>query len=415
MAKAGHNTLAAIDIGTAKICAMVALTRDGGLPPEVIGIGHAASEGLRGSSIIDMDAAESAIARAMQEAEDSAGCRVNSVLINISAGNITSERIDVSRSITGDEVTGADVAATLAGAEPKTPGERLLLHKLPLDYTLNDNLSVKEPRGMMARKLAATVHVATVERTVAASLLRAVRRCHLEVSSLVASPYASALSCLVDDEMQLGTTLVDMGAGSTTLAVFQGGHLLHLASIPLGGHHITKDIAYGLSTTLADAERFKVLHGSALANTLDDRDILDIPIVGEMDKTHTSHVPRSYLTRIIQPRVEETLEKLRATLDDAGLDKSAGRLVVLTGGASQLPGVRDAAAQILDKKTRLGKPQGFHGLPAEYQGAAFSTVTGLLRYARLPNHDVVRLPIATRSGEGKLSISKAIGWLRENF
>jgi cell division protein FtsA len=162
-----------------------------------------------------------------------------------------------------------------------------------------------------------------------------------------------------------------------------------------------------------------------LANTLDDRDILEIPIVGETDKTHTSHVPRSYLTRIIQPRIEEPIEMVRALLEAAELDRAAGRLVVLTGGGAQLPGVRDAAAQILEKKVRLGRPYGLAGLPAECQGAAFATVTGLLRYAQMPTADSVRLPNANRRRRdsaaarsvplGGSRLARAVGWLRENF
>ena len=424
MAKIAHTLLAAVDVGSSKICAMIALDRPG-QPMEIVGIGHAASGGVKGSVVVDLDAAQHAIGRAVQEAEDATGERLTSVVINISGGGITSQRMLVHRNIEDEEITVMDTAALLATAVPEAVAERLLLHKLAVQYTLNDTIVVDDPKGMTAQKLSADVHLVHTDKTVATTLVRAVRGCHLEVASLVASPYASALSCLVEDERQLGATVIDMGAGTTTVAVFQGGVLLYLAAIPVGGHHITMDIARGLSTSVVDAERIKVLHGSALANTLDDRDILEIPIVGETDKTHTSHVPRSYLTRIIQPRIEETFEMVRALLEAAELDRAAGRLVVLTGGGAQLPGVRDAAAQILEKKVRLGRPYGLAGLPAECQGAAFATVTGLLRYAQMPTADSVRLPNANRRRRdsaaaravplGGSRLARAAVWLRENF
>ncbi|MFN7902437.1 MAG: cell division protein FtsA [Holosporales bacterium] len=427
MAKIAHTLLlAAVDVGSSKICAMIALDRPG-QALEVIGIGHTTAGGIRSGVVVDLEAAQYAIGRAVQEAEDATGERLTSVLINISGGGIESQRLVVHRNIEDEEITSADMSALLATAVPETAAaERLLLHKIAVQYTLNDTIVVDDPKGMAAQRLSADAHLVHTDRTVATTLVRAVRGCHLEVASVVASPYASALSCLVEDERQLGATVIDMGAGTTTVAVFQGGVLIYLASIPVGGHHITMDIARGLSTSVVDAERIKVSHGSALANTLDDRDILEIPIVGETDKTHTSHVPRSYLTRIIQPRIEETFEMVRALLEEAGLDRATGRLVVLTGGGAQLPGVRDAAAQILEKKVRLGRPYGLAGLPAECQGAAFATVTGLLRYAQMPPVDAMRLPTASRrrregtSVGGSVSmggsrLAKAVGWLRENF
>ena len=184
--------------------------------------------------------------------------------------------------------------------------------------------------------------------------------------------------------------------------------------LPVGGHHITRDLAHGLSTSEADAERLKILHGSALASGLEDLDFLDVPLIGEAEKQNTSHIPRSYLSRIIQPRIEEIFEMVRSRLEETGYNKSAGRLVVLTGGGSQLPVIRDAAGVLLDKKVRLGKPAPLPGLADTYLEAPFSTAAGMLLHGLEPVAWAVSKdrPLATPGGNG---LQKAMWWLKENF
>jgi cell division protein FtsA len=218
----------------------------------------------------------------------------------------------------------------------------------------------------------------------------------------------------VSDERDLGVTLIDMGGGTTTIAVFYDGQVVYTDSVPIGGQHVTSDIARGLSTPLAHAERMKTLYGSALASGSDEREMIDVPLVGEEDQHHANPVPKSILTGVIQPRVEETFELVRSRLEASGFDNLAGRRVVLTGGASQLSGVRDLAQLILDKQVRMGRPMRVHGLAEAVSGPAFATCAGLLVHALLPAGEPIRRrrsETAAASGFiGRLGL-----WLKENF
>jgi cell division protein FtsA len=231
----------------------------------------------------------------------------------------------------------------------------------------------------------------------------------------VVSGYASGLACLVEDEMTLGSTCVDMGGGTTTISVFRGGQLIHTAAIQIGGVHVTNDIARGLTTPLVSAERLKTLYGSTLPSASDDREILKVPLIGEDEDGATNQIPRSMLVQIIRPRMEETFEMVRSHLEQTGFDKVAGRRVVLTGGASQLQGVRDLAAMVLDKQVRLGRPIGFDSLPEATAGPAFSACAGLLRYTAL--HVAENPARATRPSDSPMRgpLGRVGGWLKQNF
>ena len=219
----------------------------------------------------------------------------------------------------------ADIQRVLgAGGAHSVSDGRMVLHSLPIGYSLDANRGMHDPIGMLGETLGVDMHVVTADEAPLRNLELAINRCHLEVETVVATPYASALAALVDDEAELGVACVDMGGGTTTLAVFHDGEFVHADAIAIGGQHVTLDVARGLSTNLADAERIKARHGSALPSTSDDKDILTIPPVGEDERDHPNTVPRSALTRIIRPRVEETLEMTRDMLVQLGL-RRAGR------------------------------------------------------------------------------------------
>jgi cell division protein FtsA len=233
----------------------------------------------------------------------------------------------------------------------------------------------------------------------------------LEPDALVVSPYAAGLSCLVEDETNLGVTVIDMGGGTTTIGVFVGGNLIFTDSVPVGGGHVTNDIARGLSTPLAHAERLKALFGSAIASTLDEREIIAVPQIGEEEDGHANHVPKSMLVNIIAPRIEETFEMVRNRLEAGGSDKLAGRRVVLTGGACQLHGVKELAGLILDKQVRIGRPLRVKGLAESTHGPAYSTAAGLLHFAMSERAENPRpRRHAPRNIFGQVS-----NWIRELF
>jgi cell division protein FtsA len=230
----------------------------------------------------------------------------------------------------------------------------------------------------------------------------------------VVSAYASGLACLVEDEKELGVTVIDMGGGTTSVAVFQEGHIEFVESAPIGGNHVTNDIAKGLSTPVAKAERLKTVYGSVVHTPSDTRELLKVPLVGEEDEESANEVPKSMLVQIIQPRLEETFELVRGMLDAGGYSKIAGRRVVITGGGSQLEGVRDLAELVLDKQVRLGRPKMIRGLPESVSGPAFATGAGLLRFAvneHVMQPDFAAIEHASRSrGLGRIG-----QWLKENF
>ena len=258
------------------------------------------------------------------------------------------------------------------------------------------------------------MHVSTAARGPVRNLGSCVARCHLEIDALVLSPYAAGLACLVGDELDLGVTCIDMGAGTTSVSVFRDGEMVFADSVPVGGQHVTNDLARGLTTPVADAERLKTLYGHAIATAADDKEMIDVPQVGEGESASPNHVPRAALIGIVRPRIEETFELVRDRLEENGFDKTAGRRVVLTGGASQLAGARELAAQILNKQVRLGRPTVLKGLADSTRGPAFATCAGLLAYsANLDAAAPVRDRGQARETAGRLA--RFGHWFRENF
>ena len=409
---ARNDLITALDIGSTKICCFIAELGETGRA-RVIGIAHHASQGIKSGAIVNMEDAQNAVIGAVNAAEQMAGTTIREVFVNVSCGTPTNGEIDLQTSV-GSGTIGDNEMRKLFG-ETKFRDEapdRAMIHSIPIGYKIDGSNGVRNPRGMNGQTLG--VHIRTV--SVAANAIRnldtCVSHCHLDISGHVVSPYASGLACLVEDETDLGVTVIDMGGGTTSFAVFFDGALAFTDSIPVGGLHVTNDIARGLSTPIGHAERLKTLHGSALPSPTDERDIIDAPQIGEEEEGTVNRVPKSFIVSIIAPRLEETFELVRAKLDASGVDKVAGRRVVLTGGASQLTGVRELASQLLDKQVRLGKPLGVSGLAEATGGPAFATGAGLLSYAA-DNRGEVRPVRVTKSSSGPFG--RIGGWIREHF
>ena len=371
---------AALDVGSSKIACFIAKTDQtiAGPRPRVVGVGHQSSRGVRAGAIVDMDEAAEAIRAAVEQAERMAGQAVNSVTLTLSAGQPTSTRIGAEIDLPQREVTERDLRRLLDGALSEfAVADRVVLHAIPLAWSVDDHRGIRDPRGMFGRTLGVEVHVITAAIGPLRNLMTCVERCHFDLKGVVATPYASGLSALGDDEVQLGATLIDMGAGATTAAVFADGALLHIDTVPVGGSHVTSDVARGLSTPLAAAERLKTLYGSALDSPDDDQQMIEVPSVTG-DRIYGS-APRSLLNSIIRPRLEETFELIRDRLDAAGVSKTSGRRLVLTGGAAQLPGTGELAARVFGKQVRIAGPGGITGLGDAVSGPAFSAVAGVVR------------------------------------
>jgi len=423
LAKSKGELVAALDIGSTKTCCFVARVGDARSPGaqgalsgvRILGIGHQVAGGVRNGAVIDMDAAETAIRRAVHAAETMAKETVTRVFVNLSGGYPMSRTFGVEVAIDGHEVADGDLRRILGhGRSVEIEDDRDLIHSIPVGFSIDGNRGIRDPRGMAGQKLGAHIHLVTAASGPVRNLSMVVQRCHLDIDGYVASPYASGLSCLVEDEMDLGVTVIDMGGGTTTVAVFFDGSVVFTDVVPVGGGHVTNDIARGMSTPIAEAERLKTLHGCATLSPLDDRETLEVPQVGEEADAQPNQVQKSMLIRIIQPRLEEIFEMVKARLEQSGFDKIAGRRAVLTGGASQMPGLRDLAQRILDKQVRLGRPIRINGLADAATGPAFSTCAGLLAYAVDPGFDVPEIGRADKVEPAGM-LGKVGSWLRENF
>ena len=274
--KAAGGVCAALDVGSSKIACFIARTDQtvSGPRPRVVGVGHQSSRGVRAGAVVDMDAAAEAIRAAVEQAERMASQAVSSVTVTLSSGQPSSTRIAAEIDLPQREVTERELRRLLDGALSEFDAEdRVVLHAIPLSWSVDDHRGIRDPRGMFGRTLGVEVHVITAAIGPLRNLLTCVERCHFDLRGVVATPYASGLSALADDEVQLGATLIDMGAGATTAAVFAEGALLHIDAVPVGGSHVTSDVARGLSTPLAAAERLKTLYGSALDSPEDDQQV----------------------------------------------------------------------------------------------------------------------------------------------
>jgi cell division protein FtsA len=418
--------LSVLDIGTSKIVCLVArlIPSDPSEPLRgrthrcrILGIGHQRSRGIKGGVVVNMDAAEGAIRFAVDAAERMAGVQVESVIVSATGGRLSSHLYDAKVAIAGRAVTQVDIHRVLEACTTRG-GQigRAVLHSLPIGFALGESRHIQDPRGMVGDELGVDMHVLSCDAAAARNLMLAVERCHLSVDAMVATPYAAGLAALADDEAELGAALIDMGAGTTSVSVFSGGHLTHVDAFAIGGHHVTMDVARGLGITLADAERMKTLYGGCLLSLSDESETIAVVQAGE-EGERPAHLPKVQLISIIKPRVEEILELVRDRLKDAGLPAHAGRRLVLTGGACQLTGMQAAVKRIFSGQVRMGRPLGIKGLPESAKSPAFAAAVGLLVYPQVSGIEHFRpsrrsvLPESQANGY----IGRVGRWLKNSF
>ncbi len=386
-----------LDIGSSKVCCVIGKLKPRSesehLPGrthqiKVIGIGHQKSQGIKSGVIVDLDRAEQAVRLAVDAAERMAGLTVESLFVNVSAGRMKSAVLSSSINLGGHEAGEGDIRRVLAaGAKLALRAEREVVHSLPVGFSLDSERGVRDPRGMIGDVLGVDMHVLTADAAPLRNLELCVNRSHLSVERMVATPYASGLSALVDDEAEMGAACIDMGGGTTTISIFAEGKFVYADVLPIGGNHVTMDLARGLSTRRDHAERLKVMQGSALPMSDDDRDMVTLQPMGGDDGDMPLQAPRAVMNKIIRARVEETLELVRDRLHKSGFGGVVGKRVVLTGGASQLAGLPEAARRILARNVRLGRPLGVTGLPEAAKGPAFATTVGLLIYPQVASFE----------------------------
>ncbi|MBN8531381.1 MAG: cell division protein FtsA [Alphaproteobacteria bacterium] len=412
MSKPKSSVVAVLDIGSSKVVCLIAKVDDQG-KARIAGIGHQLSQGIKAGAIADVGQAEQSIVAAVHAAEQMAGETIERVVANVSCGAPSSLRVHVEVPLPGGAVTVRDLRKVIdQGRSGFRQEDRHVIDVIPVNYTLDQESGIIDPRGMFGSRLSANLHVVTVGATALRNLAASVARCHLEPVGFVESSYAAGQACLADDEKELGACIIDMGGGVTKFSVFFEGRCVYTDSVPVGGIHVTSDIAKGLSTSIAAAERIKTLHGSVISSIADSRDLIDVPRMtgDDSDENENQSVPRLALIGIVRPRMEEIFEMVRGKLESSGFDKVAGKRLVLTGGASQLLGLRDFASQMLSKQARLARPKTFEGLAESTSGPAFATVVGLLEGA-LAGRRGGAVSAAPAGGLFK----KALVWVKENF
>jgi cell division protein FtsA len=418
--------VAALDIGTSKIACLI-----GRLKPqaptealrrrshsvEIIGIGHTRARGIKSGSVVDLGEAEESVRQAVAAAERMAGVEADAVIVSVSAGRITSELYAATVHVAGTTVNTADIERVLAaGTRHSVRDGRVVLHSLPIGYALDDQRGAHDPRGMLAKRLGVDMHVVTADVASLRNLMLTVEHCHLGVKAMVASPYMSGLAVLADDEADLGAALIDIGAGTTTIAVFSGGHFVHADGFAVGGHHITMDLARGLTASMADAERLKTLYGSVLASTTDADEVISVPAIAGDEHEPPHMVTRASLLSIVKPRMEEILEMARDRLAASPFAAEPRGRIVLTGGASQLTGATELAGRILGRQVRIGRPLGIAGLPDAAKGPAFAAAAGLLVYPQVSYLEHFERRHSRRFMSGTGGYFARVGrWLRESF
>ena len=417
--------VAALDVGTSKIVCLI-----GRLKPRqsddmlrhrshgvgVLGFGHTLARGVKAGGIIDLAQGESSIRQCADLAERMAKMQLDSVIVSISAGRPSSELISASVDVAGASINERDIARVLtAGSRHSVRDGRVVLHSLPLGYVVDQASGVGNPRGMLARRFGIDMHVVTTDISVARNLMLTIERCHINVEAMVISPYVAGLSVLTADEAELGAAVIDMGAGTTTIAVFAGGRFVHVDGFALGGRHVTMDLARGLHARIPDAERIKTLYGSVLAGGSDERDMIAVPPLDSDELEAPQFVSRASLVRFIKPRIEEIFEMARDRLAVSPFAAEPRGGVVLTGGASQLAGVSGLATHVLGRPVRIGRPLGIAGLPEEANGPALAVAAGMLVYPQVAHLEHFEPRRTRHSLTGGGYIARVGRWLREGF
>lgn len=418
--------VAALDVGTSKIVCLIAKLEPQG-PQEVLrrrshgvrilGFSHTAASGMKAGSVVDLVEAEEMIRQAIDIAESGAEVQLESVVVSLSGGRIGSERFVATVDLAGGAVTENDIVRVLAAASRHSVRDgRAVLHSLQIGYSLDATTGIREPRGMLGRHFGVNMHMVTTDVATVRNLMLSVERSHVDIEAMVASPYVAGLSVLADDEADLGAACIEMGAGTTTIAVFSAGRFVHADGFALGGHHVTLDLARGLNTRIADAERIKAIYGSVLTGGSDERDMIAVPPVGDDEREPPQFVTRETLTRIIKPRVEEILEMVRDRLAASPFAAEPRGRVVLSGGAAQLSGLADLASRILKRPVRIGRPLGVAGLPEAAKNPAFAVAAGLLVYPQAAHleHFEPRKTRQLMTGTGGY-VTRVGRWLRESF
>lgn len=407
--------LAVLDIGTSKVCCFIARPR-AGRGFAVIGRGYQVAEGIRGGDISDAEAADAALRAVLHEAEEQAGERLREVAVTVSGGRPRSSHVRVTTELAGRTVTDEDLSRLLRLAHDRIEDDRrAVVHVVPLAVTIDGGRPLADARGMSGQQLEMLAHVVTLRREALHDVLEVLDRSHVAVRGVTVASYAAGLGCLTADELDRGCLVLDMGAGTTGIALFADGQLAFVDQVPYGGDHVTGDLAFGLSTTRAHAERIKSLYGSVLWRACDDNQRIAVPLIGDSARHPTGEVPRTRLTQIARARVEEILDLVEQRLGEAGelVTACPPRSVVLTGGASEIEGLAELTQERFGVPTRLGRPDAECGVGPD-MGPCCASVTGALVLAAGDDRGLAWSDTRERDPLTRM-VQRVRRWIGENF
>lgn len=411
--------MTALDIGSSKVACMISRRADAtDGEPRIAGAGVQPTRGVRAGAVVDMDALERSIRLAVEQAERAADLRINDVVVGVSGPDLRSDVVKAKLPLAGREVTAQHLKdARAAALESFNASGREVLHSTLLGYSLDGASGVKDPRGMFAETLTASYLIVSAPTAGLKNILQCCSRAHLNAVSVVAAPFASGLAVLVEDEAEQGAVVVDFGAGVTSAAAFGDGQLLHVETLPMGGSRATSDLAQGLGTTFAAAEKMKVHYGAVGLAGVDALEMIDAPRLGGDGRLEAAQCSRADLAQILQPRFEEILELMDQRLSRASAaGRPLPRRIVLTGGSSHIPCLRELAEDVFRAPVRLAKPSNAKGLGETFSSPSFAAAAGLLRWELAGSLDLSaggtdRTARATGGG----MFRKAASWLQENF
>ena len=370
------NVIVGLDLGTTKTCVIVGEITDQGI--DIIGIGSYPSEGLRKGVVVNIDSTVEAIKKAVDEAEHMSGCEISSVYAGIAGGHIKGQNSLGIVAVKGREVDEEDVQRAIEASKAiAIPTDREILHTLPQNFIVDDQDGIRDPVGMSGVRLEAKVHIVTGAVMSIQNIVKSVNRVGLEINEIILEQIASSEAVLSNDEKDLGVALIDIGGGTTDIAVFTAGSIKHTAVLPVGGNYLTSDIATGLRTPLADAEKIKIKYGCAFSALIAKEETIEVPSVGGREPREVS---RQILGRIVAPRMEEILTLAYKEIVKSGYEDILAAGVVLTGGAALLEGITELAEQIFNMPVRRGLPTGIGGLNDVVNSPMYATGVGLVLY-----------------------------------
>lgn len=406
--KQGSRMIVGLDIGTSKVVALVGeIGADGEL--EIVGIGSHPSRGLKKGVVVNIESTVQSIQRAIEEAELMAGCQIHSVFAGIAGNHIRSLNSHGIVAIRDREVAQADIERVLdAGQAVAIPADQKVLHILPQEYVIDNQEGVREPLGMSGVRLEAKVHLVTCALNAVQNIEKCIRRCGLEVEDVILEQLASSYAVLTEDEKELGVCMVDIGGGTTDIAIFTEGAIRHTAVIPIAGDQVTNDIAMALRTPTQYAEEIKIRYACALAKLAGPEETIKVPSVGERPPRDLS---RQALAEVVEPRYDELFTLIQAELRRSGFEDMIPAGIVLTGGTSKMEGAVELAEEIFHMPVRLGMPQEFKGLTDVVRNPIYATSVGLLHYGN--RHHALAASSTEQSKESALIRVKR--WFKGNF